>query len=131
MKRIAAVADRLDVIVPVRLTRAERDHLDLSARDVGLRLSPFIRRILLDRPLPPRRQYRPIPEINRQAYVELNRIGGNLNLLVRNLQAVSGPEVTVQACRHELLELGEALIRMQRQLAAIDLPDEPPAEPGR
>ena len=53
MKRTATPSEHLEVIVPVRFTRGERDQLDLAARDFGLRLSPFIRRAVRDRPLPP------------------------------------------------------------------------------
>jgi len=127
MKRTATPSEHLEVIVPVRFTRGERDQLDLTARDFGLRLSPFIRRTVLDRPLPPRRHHRPVPEINRLTYVELNRIGGNLNQLVRNLHVVGGPAVTAEKYRRELLQLGEVLVRMQRQLAALEQPG-PPSE---
>jgi hypothetical protein len=72
-----------------------------------------------------------VPEINRLTYVELNRIGGNLNQLVRNLHVLGGSAATVDKYRRELVQLGEVLVRMQRQLAALEEPGPPSDEAER
>lgn len=77
----------LDAIVPVRLTRAQKETLAEIARELGLSLSGYLRKIVLGQPLPPRRPIRPIPELNQQTYVELGRIGANLNQLTQRVHA--------------------------------------------
>jgi hypothetical protein len=79
-------------IVRVCLTEAERGRIVEIAREMGLSLSTYCRRVLLDRPLPPRRAVRPIPEINQQACVELNRIGTNINQLAERANSGQFPE---------------------------------------
>ncbi len=49
---------RRDAIVPVRLTKGERDQLGEVARDLGICLSTYMRQAVLSRPLPPRRAAR-------------------------------------------------------------------------
>src|SRR5262245_35827075 len=74
---------RRAAIVPVRLTDGERDQLAEVARDLGISLSTYIRQAALSRPLPPRRAVRPIPEINRDTYHDLSKIGADLNAIAR------------------------------------------------
>lgn len=76
-------AKRRTAIVPVRLTEAERDQLADVARDLGISLSTYIRQVVLARPLPPRRAVRPIPEVNRETYHELGKVGADLNVIAR------------------------------------------------
>jgi hypothetical protein len=73
--------------VPVRLTLGERDQLADTARDLGISISTYIRQVVLSRPLPPRRAVRPIPEVNRETYHELGRVGGQLNQIAQRLNA--------------------------------------------
>jgi hypothetical protein len=70
-------------IVPVRLTEAERDQLAEVARDLGISVSTYLRQVVLSRPLPPRRAVRPIPEINRETYHALGKVGADLNVISR------------------------------------------------
>jgi len=66
-------------VVPVRFSPDERDRLKGFAEARRLSLSDFIRRVALGRKLPQVVS----AEINRQVYVELARIGNNLNQMVR------------------------------------------------
>lgn len=69
----------------VRLTPGERDQLADTARDLGISISTYIRQVVLSRPLPPRRAVRPIPEVNRETYHALGRVGGLLNQVAHRL----------------------------------------------
>lgn len=75
-------------VVPVRFSPDERDRLRGFAEARRLSLSDFIRRVALGRKLPQVVS----AEINRHVYLELARIGNNLNQLVR---AVNGGAVKV------------------------------------
>lgn len=66
-------------VVPIRYTTEERERLYGAARSVGLSLSEYVRRAALKRPLPKASA----PEVNRDTYRELCRIGNNLNQLMR------------------------------------------------
>jgi hypothetical protein len=90
-------------IVPVRFTPVERERLDEITREMGLSLSGYIRRLVLDHPLPSRRPIRPIPEINQDLYVELRRIGVNLNQLAQRMNRAESPD------RQEILPVLELL----------------------
>jgi len=74
---------RRTAIVPVRLTEGERDQLAEIARDLGMSVSTYMRQIVLSRPLPPRRAVRPIPEINRETYHGLGKVGADLAVISR------------------------------------------------
>lgn len=66
-------------VVPIRYTTEERERLYEAARSVGLSLSEYVRRAALKRPMPKASA----PEVNRETYRELCRIGNNLNQLMR------------------------------------------------
>lgn len=70
-------------VVPVRLSPEERDRLARLAKEHHVSLSDYIRRLALNRQMPPAAQ----PEINRETYRELSRIGNNLNQLTRALNS--------------------------------------------
>ena len=78
-------ARRRDAIVPVRLTKGERDQLAEVARDLGISLSTYLRQAALSRPLPLRRAVRPIPEVNRETYHALGRLAADVNAMARRL----------------------------------------------
>lgn len=65
-------------IFPLRLSQSERLALEHRAAEAGLKLSEYLRRAGLGKP-----QRRLVPEINRQTYIELGRIGNNLNQLTK------------------------------------------------
>jgi hypothetical protein len=100
-------ANRRTAIVPVRLTEAERDQLADVARDLGISLSTYIRQVTLARPLPPRRAVRSIPEVNRETYHELGKVGADLNLIARRWA-----ERRREAGTAEVLEAVELLTRL-------------------
>jgi hypothetical protein len=111
----AAVVDTTRAaIVPVRLTRGERDQLAEVARDMGLSLSAYVRQVVLSRPLPPRRAVRPIPEGNREAYASLAHGLANLNQVARRLNERGADEPKTQ----ELVAVLTLLAREVRELQA-------------
>jgi hypothetical protein len=65
-------------IFPLRLSPTERNLLEEKASAAGLKLSEYLRQAGLKRP-----QRKSLPEINRNTYVELGRIGNNLNQLTK------------------------------------------------
>lgn len=77
--------------ITIRVTPTEKQQL--LARCQGIKLSSYIRSGLLDYPMPRPRQV--VPIVTRQMYIDLNRIGHNLNQQSR--------------CIHEALKLGVAL----------------------
>src|SRR5262245_33126865 len=81
----AATGQRREAIVPVRLTKGERDQLAEVARDFGMSLSTYIRQAVLSRPLPPRRAVRPIPEVNRETYHALGKLAADVNAIGRRM----------------------------------------------
>ncbi len=83
--RSSANARRRDAIVPVRLTKGERDQLAEVARDLGISLSTYLRQAALSRPLPLRRAVRPIPEVNRETYHALGRLVADVNVMARRM----------------------------------------------
>ena len=78
--------------VPVRLTLGERDQLAETARGLGISISTYIRQVVLSRPLPPRRAVRPIPEVNRETYHALGRVGGLLNQIALRMNERRGED---------------------------------------
>jgi hypothetical protein len=90
-------------IVRVRFTPAEKERLDEITREMGLSLAGYIRRLVLGHRLPSRRPIRPIPEVNQDLYVELRRIGVNLNQLAQRMNRAESPD------RREILPVLEML----------------------
>lgn len=73
-----------DAVVPVRLTPFERDELAEIAEQRNTTLSGLLRTLALGRNLPA-----PKPQkIDAETYLELGRIGNNLNQIARALNAV-------------------------------------------
>ncbi len=109
---------RRDAIVPVRLTKGERDQLGEVARDLGICLSTYMRQAVLSRPLPPRRAVRPIPELNRETYHALGRLAADVNVIARHLAERRREPLS------SLPPLGESALQPQAvtHLAAARLP---------
>jgi hypothetical protein len=78
----SATCPRREAIVPVRLTKGERDQV---ARDLGLSVSSYLRQAALSRPFPLRRAVRPIPEVNRETYHALGRLAADVNAIARRM----------------------------------------------
>ena len=68
-------------VVPIRFSVEERKALFERAKNFGVSLSEFVRRAALGRRMPPA----PPPQINREIYEQLCRIGNNLNQVVRKI----------------------------------------------
>jgi len=83
--RRSAASPRREPIVPVRLTKGERDQLAEVARDLGISVSTYLRQAALSRPLPLRRAVRPIPEVNRETYHALGRLAADVNAIARRM----------------------------------------------
>lgn len=81
----SATCPRREAIVPVRLTKGERDQLAAVARDLGMSVSSYLRQAALSRPFPLRRAVRPIPEVNRETYHALGRLAADVNAIARRM----------------------------------------------
>lgn len=79
--------------ITVRLSKGERARLDKMCKKSGLKISPLIRQLLLGAKITPRP-----PEIAQELYVEINRIGNNINQIARSVNAgIATPEDARQA----------------------------------
>lgn len=109
-KRISA-ADQRRHAVTCRLTDAERDHVDASRGAVTC--GEYLRRAALDAPP------RVVPELNREAWVELARLSSNLNQLVRHLNE----RRPGQRPPSQITELQAAVDRLRADLIGFDSHD--------
>ena len=66
-------------IFSLRLSASERLELENKAAEVGLKLSEYLRQTGLRKKIRAK-----VPEINREMYLELGRIGNNLNQITKN-----------------------------------------------
>ncbi|QVW35933.1 plasmid mobilization relaxosome protein MobC [Geobacter sulfurreducens] len=87
----AAAAKVRKNILPVRLSDEDLLALHEKSQRVGVSFSTFLREAGLGRELP-----RPVPKLNLDTYMELSRIGRNLNQLVKSIH-----EGKVQFLRNE------------------------------
>lgn len=71
-------------VLAIRLSRSERAHIERLASGAGLPLATFIRQAALGAVVPARPE---IPAVNRKAYLELARVGSNLNQIAHHLNA--------------------------------------------
>ena len=104
----------------------------LTAARGGMKLSDYLRAVLFKQRLPAPRA--PVPAINREILVQLNRIGSLLNQQVKVLNTAklkdSFDEVTpryLQQCldklselEQELKELGRAIVRLNAGIRSED-----------
>ena len=110
-------------VVPVRLTTEERTRLKQEAKAHSISMSEYVRRLTFKRSLPPQ----PAPEVNREAYQALSRIGNNLNQLVKainegRVKVVDQDLVPVLSkLRIELKELGMSALGMPSRRAGTPL----------
>ena len=104
-----APPDARRAAVQALLTEAERKAIRRAAADSGLTVSAYARRRLLGRPV--------APLVDGRAQRELNRIGVNLNQLVRAANGgTSRPDVErlVAEARAAVAEVREAVQRLGR-----------------
>ena len=66
---------------PLRLSPSERAVLEEKAKSCGLKLSAYLREAGLKKKISSR--VNRVPEINRATYVELGRIGNNINQIAK------------------------------------------------
>lgn len=76
--RLAEGERRTDRLPDLRVTPAERHHVERLAERAGLTVSEFTRRSVLGQPMPRARG-----RTDDRALYELNRIGNNLNQIAR------------------------------------------------
>ena len=102
-----APPDARRAVVQALLTEAEREAVRCAADDSGLTVSAYARRRLLGRPV--------APLVDGRAQRELNRIGVNLNQLVRAANGgTARPDVErlVAEARAAVAEVREAVQRL-------------------
>lgn len=99
---------------PLRLSSEERAALEEKAREAGLKLSAYLREAGLSKTIS--RKTKKVPEINRATYVELGRIGVNINQLAKaaNTSVLKGLE-----CNINTNELSELLALLQEIRLAV------------
>lgn len=73
---------RSERLAGIRLTTAERHHIELQAERAGLDVAEFSRRAILGQRVGPARR-----KADDRALIELNRIGTNLNQITARLHA--------------------------------------------
>ena len=106
-------------IFPLRLSLDERVELELRAKEAGLKLSEYLRSAGLNRP------HRPIvPEINRNTYVELGRIGNNLNQLTKACHTALQQGHSFNLDISLLQSLANQLEQLRLEVLAVDLETE-------
>lgn len=91
----------------VRMTCAERAHLNQMAKKSGLSLSNTIRACINGTEI----RERQTPEI-RQLYTEINRIGTNINQIARRINGGIGTEEDVSRALYLLQKVYEQMERI-------------------
>lgn len=71
-------------VVAIRLNRGEQAHIERLASEAGLPPATFIRQAAMGSVVPARVE---IPAVNRETYLELARVGSNLNQIAHHLNA--------------------------------------------
>ena len=101
----------------LRLLPSERSLMEQKAREAGLKLSEYLRSAGINKTIRPGTK---IPEINLATYVELGRIGNNINQLTKaahkSLQRGMGCNISPD----ELSALLKLLKEIRLEVTAID-----------
>ena len=103
----------------VRLSDIELEMLRFKALSAGIKTSELIRRNALMRPLPKR-----VSKVDLKTYIELGRIGNNLNQLTKGVNTALKYGVTPPADKGELQELLDLLHSIRLKIAGVDDDDE-------
>jgi hypothetical protein len=100
-------------IFNVRLSDDELDKMRSKAKEARLTASELVRKIVLDRPLP-----KPICRVEFDTYRELQRIGINLNQLIKaiNLAQKSGYQPSISTV--EIENLHSILLALQHSITS-------------
>ena len=104
---------------PVRLSKIELEMLRNRALEAGIKASELVRRNALMRPLPKR-----ISKVDLKTYIELGRIGNNLNQLTKGVNTALKYGVTPPADKGELQELLELLHSIRLKIAGVNDDDD-------
>ena len=102
----------------LRLLPSERSAMEQKAREAGLKLSEYLRSAGLNKTISSKNNL--VPEINLATYVELGRIGNNINQLTKaahkSLQRGMGCNINPD----ELSALLKLLKQIRLEVTAID-----------
>ena len=106
---------QLNRFVSVRFTRAEKEKLQKRAQAYGMRLSDFMRTVILSgvKEPPPARTD---PDALRSLAFELSKVGTNLNQLAK--RANEANKISADKERRTFLEMESALTALTAQIAA-------------
>lgn len=91
----------------LRLSQAEREHLEANAKLCGLNKSDYLRKLLTGVPV----RARPSPEI-RKLRTEINHIGVNVNQIARKVNANLGTANDIQECQRLLVEVYQLMYQI-------------------
>ena len=100
---------------PVRLSTIELEMLRSRAAEAGIKGSELVRRNALMRPLPKR-----ICRVDLKTYIELGRIGNNLNQLTKAVNTALKYGITPPVDRGALEELLKLLHSIRLKIAGVD-----------
>ena len=105
----------------LRLLPSERKIMEQKAEAANLKLSEYLRSAGLNKTI---RSQPKVPEINRATYVELGRIGNNINQLTKaaHVSLKRGGSGNVNVA--ELSELSALIKRMRLEILAVYLTDD-------
>lgn len=104
-----------DKMLQARLSTIEMEMLRSKAEDAGMSLAELTRRCVLLRPIPP-----PPPRLSRvtvATYLELSRIGNNINQLAKATNTAIKMQLPPPAEPELLQELLELLRHCQQEIA--------------
>lgn len=98
--------ERRNIKTTVTLNRLEAEQLALKSEDAGMDCASYIRVAALGNAITA------VPKLNREAYIELARLAGNLNQLMRHIN--SDKSVVVRG-----EQLGAGLEKLSVQVQAL------------
>lgn len=101
----------------LRLLPSERLAMEQKAREAGLKLSEYLRSAGLNKTIRPSTK---IPEINLATYVELGRIGNNINQLTKAAHKSLQRGMSCNINPTELSALLTLLKQIRLEVIAID-----------
>lgn len=119
-RRRSATGEMANKAITIRLTPSE--HEQVQAKLGQLSMSDYFRHAGLDLAIPqvrPRRS-RSVPAVNRETYVELGRIGSNMNQLAKacNSAILAGYGCNIDPI--QLRKLETVIQELRLQLVAVD-----------
>lgn len=121
-KRRSTTGEIANKIIPIRLTASE--HATVQQQAGALSLSEYFRRAGLGLKITTPRSRPPVPEINRQSYLELGRIGNNLNQLTKACHTAHLQGQALPIDRQLLDELSEQISQLRLAVLGIRPEDE-------